>query len=461
MLLAIVAVVVMAGLTSAILNVTMSSQGESRASRDSMRALYNCEAGVSHGLANVSIGQADPIASMGNPVVFGGGGYSVAITDNGDDTFTLLAVGQYGVEQKAIEVVARMAQAGPFANALFSGNEDGDPNYDLLFGGVGSEADDINGGVYSGGNIDVSGDANISGPVVAAGGLSGVGGTDGEKQALPDIPGMDYANNHDVNVLQEFLDNSSYESDSFGGSAYQVPESNPGHIFRANPSDRTSENASTSKHDFYLEDPYESVRYDSKEDGTDPSKITLTGGDDPGIDGNELVYFIDGNLWIHNKNVYSFALQQAGTTKGIQVTFVVKGNVYFSDNLFYNNEAHDGVAFIAIEDPTVADSGNIYLGDPSFGTIKHMDAYLYAENDFYDNNLDENGSKRVEVNGTMSAGNQVLIERDYKDHHSKLTVNFDPRISDGSLSLPGLPDQSGADQGIAVLSWREVPVPTP
>ena len=236
MLLAIVAVVILAGLTSAVLNVAMSSQMESQASRDSMRALYNSEAGVSHALGNISIGVTDAIASQGQPVEFGGGGYSVAITDNGDDTFTVLAVGAYNREQKALEVVARMTQDGPFANAIFAGNEDGDPNFDLGFGGKGNEADDINGGVYSGGNIDIQGDADIDGPMMAAGGITGGTGEEGETQPIPDIVGMDYANNNDVDVLQEFIDDSTWESDSFGGSAYQVPETNPAHIFRVNPS---------------------------------------------------------------------------------------------------------------------------------------------------------------------------------------------------------------------------------
>ena len=210
-----------------------------------------------------------------------------------------------------------------------------------------------------------------------------------------------------------------------------------------------------------MEDPYEKVHVDKNENGKDASKITLSGKSDPGVNGNELVYFIDGNLWIHNNKTYSFKIDQIGGAQGVQVTFVVRGNIYFSDNLFYQNKNKDGLAFIAIEDPSEPDSGNVYFGDPSFGTLKHMDAYVYAENNFYDNNLDARGSKDVTVNGTMSAGNHVLIERDFGGHHSKLTIDFDNRVHEGSLALPGLPDMSGADQGVTILSWREVPVPRP
>ncbi len=459
MLIAVVAIVVLAGLTSAVLNLTVGAQKEAQASRDAMRALYNCEAGVSHALANIAIGNAGPVGAFDAPLIFGGGGYAATIVDNGDDTFDVLAVGAYGGEFRAVEVVARTAQDGPFANALFAGNEDGDPNYTMNFGGLGGQADEIHGGVYSGRDIDVAGDAAIHGPVRANGVISGTAGDEGASQSIPDVAGMDYANNNDVDVLQEFLDHSSWKSDSFGGSAYQVDESNPAHIFRVNPSDRSAETASTSKHDFFLEDPYESVKTDVNEDGSNASVVSLSGMDDPGPDGNGLVYFIDGNLWVHNKNVLSFKLDQNGAADGVQVTFVVKGNVYFSDNLFYQDSDTDAVAFIAIEDPSEADSGNIYLGDPAFGTLRNMDAYLYAENNFYDNNLDALGSKKVTVNGTMSAGNQVLIDRDYLLHHSKLTVHFDERLWSGSVALPGLPDQSGSEQGVTILSWQEVPVP--
>jgi hypothetical protein len=43
--------------------------------------------------------------------------------------------------------------------------------------------------------------------------------------------------------------------------------------------------------------------------------------------------------------------------------------------------------------------------------------------------------------------------------HSKLTVDFDDRIWNGSLSMPGLPDQSGAAPTWRVMSWREIAAP--
>ena len=47
----------------------------------------------------------------------------------------------------------------------------------------------------------------------------------------------------------------------------------------------------------------------------------------------------------------------------VRVTFVVQGNITFGDNLFYTDPQNDAVAFVAIEDPQVPDSGNILFGD--------------------------------------------------------------------------------------------------
>ena len=75
------------------------------------------------------------------------------------------------------------------------------------------------------------------------------------------------------------------------------------------------------------------------------------------------------------------------------------------------------------------------------------------------NHLDAVGSKTVTVNGNMTAGNQVRIERDFQGQHSKLTVAFDDRIATGAVSLPGLPGSDPNGAGWSVASWREVAVP--
>jgi len=107
-----------------------------------------------------------------------------------------------------------------------------------------------------------------------------------------------------------------------------------------------------------------------------------------------------------------------------------------------------------MNDSGVADSGNIYFGDPVFGTLERMDAFMYAENNFQDNNLSATGSAKVTVNGNMTAGNQVNINRDYGKQHSKLTVNYDGRISMGELDMPGIPTSN--DDGNGAWTFQAV-----
>jgi hypothetical protein len=200
------------------------------------------------------------------------------------------------------------------------------------------------------------------------------------------------------------------------------------------------------------------VNSDPQSDGAKPYPITLSGiSGQPGPNGNNKVYFIDGNLWIHNRNTFSFEIQH-DLAAGVQVTFVAKGNIYFSDNVFYQDAQKDGIAFIAMKDSAEADSGNIYFGDPLFGTLEQMHAFMYAENNFIDKNLSATGSAQVAVYGNMTAGNKVDIQRDFKGQHSKLTVNYDGRISSGDLSMPGLPRTADQDDDLLRLAaWRRIP----
>jgi hypothetical protein len=461
LLVALTAVMVLAGMAAAMLAMSSSAQRENRAAVDRVQALYVAEAGLSSAIAALDAGA--PQAQFGTedqPVAFGEAGFWGTSVDNGDDTRTITAYGTAEGLTRGVQVL----MIGPgdseiYNHALFAGNSSGDPTYTLEFGGCGKQADEIEGGVYSGNNVEIVCDAEVDGQITAAGVINGGGGLEGTKQPIPDIPAMNYPVNHDVDVAGEFK-SAWYASADAGGKAWQVAESSPAHIFRMNPNDRKDNINSTAKDDFFLEDPYEKVKEDANSNGSDATHITLSGlGGKPGASGNEKVYFIDGNLWVHNLKTMSFKLYSSGS-EGLKVTFVVKGNIYFSDNVFYKNKNKDGIAFIAMKDEKEKDSGNIYFGDPVFGTLEHMESFMYAENNFYDNNLDEKGSAEVEVFGNMTAGNQVLINRDYGTQHSKLGVELDPRIMDGSLVLPGLPGlDGGGGAPWQIAAWHEVPAP--
>jgi len=283
----------------------------------------------------------------------------------------------------------------------------------------------------------------------------------------PDLAASDYPNSSDIDVAERFASISSGI----------LPESDAAHIFIKNPRDGRQDivdqtfnlnGTVVNPDDYFLEDPYEHVNLGSKTTAENATRISLAGGPaGKEEDGNHKVYFIDGNLFLHNRHTYSFKIQDAENT-GIGVTFVVRGNIVLSDNFYYRNINKDQVAFIALrreDDPKGEISGNIYIGDADFGTIAHLESLLYAENNFYDNNLDEEESKYFEIYGNMTAGNQVLINRDYiipghyewrfvngeweqvwiaeQQRHSAMAVIFDERYVDGPNGreriAPGLP----------------------
>ena len=52
----------------------------------------------------------------------------------------------------------------------------------------------------------------------------------------------------------------------------------------------------------------------------------------------------------------------------------------------------------------------------------------------------------------------VAIDRDFENHHSKLSVEYDKRIASGDLDMPGLPQRKQA-VSYRVLAWTEVTEP--
>ena len=320
MLVAVLAIVVLTGMSGAILSMSMSSNSQQDAATDGVRASYLAETGISHALANLTSGDDTDIGTANAPIAFSSGNYFADLADNGDGTYTVTSVGNAQGAQRVIEAVLSPVGGGAFDNAIFAGNSSGDPLYELDLGGCASQADHIEGDVYSGGDVNVVCDAVITGDITAGGVIVGESGTEGATQPIPDLQAMDYANNNDFDVAALFAADQYWAWDSAGGNAYQLPETNPGHIFRKNPTDRSSNTSSTVKDDYFLEDPFESVTSDSGSTGANAYQITLSGTDgESGADSNDSVFYINGNLWIHNYRTFSFKLMS--DTGGSHVTF--------------------------------------------------------------------------------------------------------------------------------------------
>jgi type II secretory pathway pseudopilin PulG len=468
-----------------------------------------------------------------------------------DDAFEagfqqFVSQGTFAGVRRRLQVVITKTPGGVFWNAIFAGNSSGDGAYSLYFGGpLPVDRDSIKGDVYSGGGIrhtgygqllntpgsgpssqvmyqnpaglDTAGSAQNPPPNYVAGNQPGLDITAMRYEARANDP---IGNPNYVNVKNELLTKGSQgfiagqsAYNQGNGRALQINDVNePAHMFRMNPSDNGVQDRNTStarlntaKDDFYLEDPTHSAARGTPmgtwdNSGTpDNSWVGSDGGMRVEVSptGNNKVYYVDGNLWVHSSPTYTYQFKHSDPN-GMRITFVVKGNIYLSDNLLYQRGTfwNDALAMIAIKDPNYVNatpqdfmpggarytggnptlqqaeaqardfnaingSGNIFFGDPAYGTTERFESFMYAENNFYDNNLGAGGTAKTNIFGNMTAGNHVQIQRDTSGvgaNYKPLEVQFDERIRTGTATPPGLPptpQTSGSDWTIA--SWRPVP----
>jgi hypothetical protein len=273
---------------------------------------------------------------------------------------------------------------------------------------------------------------------------------------------MDYANTADFKI------GASSPWDANG----RIPSNDPRHIFVKEFRDDLAADVGFSfdNTNYFFGDPWADADLD---------KVSVSAA------GNHKTYYVDGNVWIEPNGTTAKFI--SSPPEGTQITVIVKGNVYFADDFLYDNEELDAIAFVAMSDgesytdhdgdnqydigePILRDdgdgiyegnregSGYIFFGDPNGGPLGHVHAYLYADNNFADHVLDPSGDPLdFEITGTMSAGNLVDINRDFAGGHAQMRVNYDDRLENGEIELPGLPKGGGSTgKELVMLSWREL-----
>jgi hypothetical protein len=177
---------------------------------------------------------------------------------------------------------------------------------------------------------------------------------------------------------------------------------------------------------------------------------------------------------------------------------VVTGNIHICDNLKYADPNSNALGLIALGKYNgtgdLISGGNIYFGDPAYGTMYMCSAMMFAANNFLYNTA-STGSTLVEpksgfiVTGCFSALNQVLINRDWYTsgmtarpaiynpstgqwvdaitgtaltatqisgmRHYQMIVNYDARVRSAETRPPGLP--TGGTKIFAGFSnWEEL-----
>jgi hypothetical protein len=229
--------------------------------------------------------------------------------------------------------------------------------------------------------------------------------------------------------------------------------------------------------DYFLEDPtdatFSTIPGESYAIAQNDNNRTHTMMINVQSDANVKLYYVDGNVYIHNPQVYAMRFRQPGT----RITIVAKGNITISDEFYYNavyaanlqysamnstvvNNPSDALCLIALKNPACANSGNIYIGDTQFGTGGSIHAMLYAENNFVDNNINSVDQQFISVFGNMTAGNRISLNRQVGSgqYRTRLDVTLDERIRDGTIIVPGLPHPVGSQRSIQLdTAWHMVP----
>lgn len=454
------------------------------------------------------------------------------VIEDPTDSAVWIAIGTVTVGGQVVTRRIRMEMAyvaRPFEDIIHSANRDGTP-WDLLMRGEqengidGPPLAELNQNISGGndvvvGNLNINGGVrlydqslikglsnlnpyNINGDVIYsqsygngiyqeyANSIEGtITSTLSSDHDPADFATMDYVNNNDYDIAQIFLDAWGDDRDGL------LPDGHPlRDVVVKNPSDRSEENAATPADDFYFE----------------PSSVSGAGTPSTGVTplslGDDKVYYVDGHVWFHHKSTYGFKMDG-------QAVIVSTRDIHISDNISYADPGRgsdsDMLALVALGqlDSVTGDydsAGNIYFGDPRYGTLYTGDAFMFANNNFF-YNTDSTGGGQVEpesgfkIFGNFMAMNQVVVLRDWytndnnepraaefvldtvddtwkwvdsKDWRNNLTtlltpsqetglrhyamqVEYDDRMRDVAVQMSGLPRGNG-NIFAGMVSWEEL-----
>jgi hypothetical protein len=402
---------------------------------DETKAFYLAEAGVEIFTANLSSGD---YASIGETAL-GEGSYRVDFYPGVyPDSPYAIATGVAGGQEKRIKVTASFL-APPYECGIYAG---GGLPWTLMLRGTGNPVssggreyggkDIINGNIFVDGNValyqqssinpapapntyELNGDVNATGNVnrYDSATVSGKITQGAEPQDSPDLVGMNYAVNNTHNVSQIFAD---------AGASHTLPVGNPlRNVFQKNPTDRNTECASTTGNDYFFEPTsgFSNARGEKH-------------GDTPLHAGNDRVYYVDGDVWVHNLTTYGFKMDG-------KVTIVATGNIHICDNIEYADTSSIlGLVALGKYDASGQriSGGDFFFGDPIYGTMYTVSSMMFAANDFLYNSAvatrkPEEPTSGFMVTGNLSALNNVSIERDWYTNaaNARRPARYDPVTS--------------------------------
>jgi type II secretory pathway pseudopilin PulG len=503
-LIAVIVVVVIFAITAmAVLTLAQQEVTLSRVDEDKAAAFYLAEAG----LAKMQEKLQKPFKDDINSAIeesFETGSFKVEL-DTSKNPCYVTAVGTSGNVNEKVRVQVTFL-APPLEHAVYAMNKD-ESDWDFQLRGKGNPVSSGFSGTEKGGKDMINGDIFVNGDVylfeessvnpapppntweskgdVGATGdihvqdsadISGDANPHSEHPDLVDLEAMDYVHNNTHNVAQIFYD--------AGVSSGYLPSDNElRNVFVKNPGDRSEECSSTTGDDYFFE----------------PSTGFIAGSDKtaetPLHAGQDRIYYIDGDLWVHSKNdTYGFNMDG-------KATIVVTGNIHLCDNLAYaDDQSMLGLVALGKYDDSgeLISGGNIFFGDPRFGTLYIASGMMFAAKDFL-YNTDSISRKASEpttgftVNGNFAAMGDVSVDRDWYTagtgfpstakparynpntghwedaetgvtlnstqvnsiRHYQMIVNYDDRVRNVDTQPPGLP-RGGTKIFAGFSNWQQL-----
>jgi hypothetical protein len=397
---------------------------QTRIDTDKAKAFYMAEAGLAKLQETLQIpinGKSGKTGNLNFEGTLEQGRFRVDIDTNSNPCYAV-STGISGPIQKKVRVQAAFL-AAPFEDAVYAMNSSGG-SWSFQLRGTGNPKS--SGGRETGGkdeingNISIDGDAlfyeesqvnhapspnkwELDGDVSATGKISTFGSAsiagsrtpDAEEPEPVDMEAMNYAVNNTNNVSQTFQDAHVTSGYLPSGNALRD-------VFVKNPSDRAAECGTTTDNDYFFE-PSSGFALGTEKTGATPIHA-----------GNNKVYYVDGDVWVHSKSTYGFKMDG-------KVTIVATGNIHICDNIEYANK-DSALGLIALgkydSSGNLISGGDIFFGDPRYGTMYVLSGMMFAAKDFLFNadavtRATAEPTSGFTVNGSFAALGQVKVERDW------------------------------------------------
>ncbi len=447
-------VIVMVGviiLTLALFTLARHSGREAIYAEKRAQAFWLAEAGIQDGMADLTENGRENWEDI-RGIKFGPGSYEVIAGDSKKTNFIASGYVEFGGQtlDRSIEIVPN-SWISQLQDVIHAANNSGQEWQFELSG----ERVDVNGdgvinfldtgpplptgrGRYPGGadhvigNIDVNGNyrmygqsqvsaypddaENIPGDVSYSGDIltdpeTTIAGSTAKTSigdyTPPNLADMNYASNHTWNVAAEFA--------RLGITSGALPSEHALHdIVSINVHPDGKDPTPNGDDDFYFQ-PDSGFKLGTPSTGKTPLNLK-----------DDQTYYVEGHVWFHSKQTYGYEIDG-------QSVIVSTKDIHISDNLSYQNggekavgdNAPDMLVLVALGDMDVngrpTNYGDIYFGDPEYGTLYNCDAFMFANSDFLYNTFStgrQSGNQEEPESGFRVLGNfmamdQVVLRRDW------------------------------------------------